>query len=348
MHFQDLVFALFVSGAFAAPAALKVTRDSCSDACTDAFNTCRSDPSNNRSTCASNYSSCLGYSPFNNSSGSFITPTACSSTPASKIAPATTTAAAPASAATSDACVSSCNDAYNTCRSDASNSKATCAAEHSSCLGNVSFDSSGSLVTPTACSTNSAAASITPASASIAGIAGGCDLAHPDSCLSSYLSTIIATAINAPLSTTTQVVQASNTAFPNRTSVLEGAGWTVKNLSRYCGEGNTECDYNFALSTNDARADEACTIIRNPGKNASTESWYGEPCATESDLSVSWGVSDQFSADNEFAVLTIINNKEKTKAYFDVANINNQAVTPSNPAGSGQFGDIGPQPVYTS
>lgn len=83
-----------------------------------------------------------------------------------------------------------------------------------------------------------------------------------------------------------------------------------------------------------------------PGSGATTESWYGIPCTTGSVNTISWGVSDQFGAENAFAVLTVTNNEEKTNAYFGVANVNGNPVTPSSPAGSGSFGDIGPEPVY--
>ncbi|KAF7909059.1 hypothetical protein BELL_1429g00010 [Botrytis elliptica] len=299
MHFQDIAFALFATGAVAAPAALK-SRDACSDACNTEYNTCRSAPGANQSTCASNYASCLGYSPYD-SNGSLVTPTACSS-----VASSTTTQAT--SSATSDACVSKCNDSYNSCRSAPDANRATCASEYATCLGYLPFDNSGSLVTPTACS--SGAVSTTNARSS------------------------------------TQAPQASGTPSPDQTSIVEGVEWTIKQLIRYCSEDGSGCDYNFAISYNDERPDERCTVIRMPGSGATTESWYEIPCTTGSVNTISWGVSDQFGAENAFAVLTVTNNEEKTNAYFGVANVNGNPVTPSSPAGSGNFGDIGPEPVY--
>ncbi|TGO43659.1 hypothetical protein BOTNAR_1518g00010 [Botryotinia narcissicola] len=68
--------------------------DACAATCATEYNTCRSAPDANRSLCASNYASCLGYSPYD-SNGSLVTPTACSSV-ASASAPASS---APASSA---------------------------------------------------------------------------------------------------------------------------------------------------------------------------------------------------------------------------------------------------------
>ncbi|CAD6444814.1 06cc9f74-c29a-4599-8fb4-29680ca3fb46-CDS [Sclerotinia trifoliorum] len=396
MHFQDIAFALFASGAFAAPASL-VARDSCSDACYSAYNTCRSAPDANRSSCASsfasclgyspydsngslvtptacsspvtstttaaptttadacvsqcnasynscrtapdanqsycasNYASCLGYSPFNNS-GSFVTPTACSSSTV------TTSAAVPTT--TADACVSQCNASYNSCRNAPDANQSYCASNYASCLGYSPFDNGGSLVTPTACSSSPVTTS-TAAPTSISGIPGGCNPAHPGSCPSSYFST--ATTASAPLAVATEVPQAG----ANQSSVVAGLQWTVKQLTRYCSEDGSGCDYNFVISTNDGRADERCTVIRMPGKDAATESWYGIPCTTGSANTISWGYSDQFGANNAFAVMTVTNYQSKTNAYFGIAYVNENPVTPSSPAGSGNFGDIGPQPVYT-
>ncbi|TGO80828.1 hypothetical protein BPOR_1668g00010, partial [Botrytis porri] len=144
MHFQDIAFALFVTGAYAAPTALK-SRDACSDSCNTEYNTCRSAPYANRSTCASNYASCLGYSPYD-SNGLFVTPTACSSVAISS------TGSSAASSATTNACVSQCNASYNSCRSAPGANQSTCASNYAGCLGYSPFDSNGLLVTPTACS----------------------------------------------------------------------------------------------------------------------------------------------------------------------------------------------------
>ncbi|APA14939.1 hypothetical protein SS1G_13732 [Sclerotinia sclerotiorum 1980 UF-70] len=304
------------------------TADACVSQCNASYNSCRSAQDANRSYCASTYASCLGYSPFDNS-GSLVTPTACSSSPV------TTSTAAPTT--TADACVSQCNASYNSCRSAPDANRAYCASTYASCLGYSPFDNSGSLVTPTACSSSPVTTS-TASATSISGIPGGCNPAHSGSCPSSYFSTV---------TTTTAPLAVATGAGGDQTSVVEGVQWTVKQLTRYCSEDGSGCDYNFVISTNDGRADERCTVIRMPGKDAITESWFEIPCTTGSANTISWGYSDQFGAENAFAVMTVTNNQSKTNAYFGVANVNGNPVTPSSPAGSGNFGDIGPQPVYT-
>ncbi|KAI3390598.1 hypothetical protein diail_9105 [Diaporthe ilicicola] len=114
-------------------------RDACSDACSNAYSTCRIQPGANQASCAADYATCLGYNPFD-SSGSLVTPTAC----------VITTSAAPGPAPTS-ACVTTCNAAYDKCRSQPDANRASCAADYAGCLGYNPFDS-GSLVAPTACS----------------------------------------------------------------------------------------------------------------------------------------------------------------------------------------------------
>ncbi|KAH6874077.1 hypothetical protein B0T10DRAFT_499423 [Thelonectria olida] len=52
-----------------------------------------------------------------------------------------------------DQCATKCYDAYNTCRGKLDSNKAACAAEYAACLGYSPFGPDGSLVTPTACST---------------------------------------------------------------------------------------------------------------------------------------------------------------------------------------------------
>ncbi|KAF7915757.1 hypothetical protein EAE99_010008 [Botrytis elliptica] len=156
------------SGAPPAPSA-PAGSDACSNACNTEYNNCRSAPDANRSTCASNYASCLGYSPFDGN-GSLVTPTACSSvasTPAASApgssAPAPS-APAPSAPAGSDACSNACNTEYNNCRSAPDANRSTCASKYASCLGYSPFDGNGSLVTPTACSVASTPAASAPGS----------------------------------------------------------------------------------------------------------------------------------------------------------------------------------------
>lgn len=80
-----------------------------------------------------------------------------------------------------------------------------------------------------------------------------------------------------------------------------------------------------------------------PGADAATESWSNEPCTSGSDLTISWGYATEPAP--PFAVITVVNGKEL--AWFGVPNVNEQPVTASNPYGSGQYGNIGPEQVYT-
>ncbi|KAF5708192.1 surface protein SP1 [Fusarium mundagurra] len=189
---------------------------------------------------------------------------------------------------------------------------------------------------------------------SIAGIPGGCNPAHPGSCPSSYFTYPVAskTAVQpAPVPAPTEDCSEGTKPEPEGTGSegttypepkpLEGETWTIKDLTRYCGEGNEGCDYNFELAA-DGKT-ERCTIIRMPGKDAATETWSNEPCTDGSEFTVSWGyVTEPAPA---FAVVSVVKGKEI--AWFGVSDVNGQKVTASNPFGSGQFGDLGPEQVYT-
>ncbi|KAH8729255.1 hypothetical protein BGZ61DRAFT_446052 [Ilyonectria robusta] len=174
---------------------------------------------------------------------------------------------------------------------------------------------------------------------SIPGIPGGCNPAHPGSCPSSYFTYPVASTTDAPAAQTTAPVPDSGT-FPSPKPV-DGKTWAIKDMTRYCGEGNDGCDYNFVIEA-DGKT-EQCTIIRMPGSDAATESWSTQPCTEGSEYNVSWGyVTEPGPA---FAVVTVVKGKEL--AWFGVSNVNGQAVTPSNPFGSGQYGNLGPEQVYT-
>ena len=177
-------------------------------------------------------------------------------------------------------------------------------------------------------------------------IPGGCNPAHPGSCPSSYFSTVVApvpTSIpggcnpahpgSCPTPSAAPVPAGSNPVKTDKT-------WALNNLSRYCGEGNTGCDYNFVIEANGKT--ERCTVIRMPGKDAATESWSNQPCTSGSPYTVSWGYVAQPAP--AFAVVTVVNGKEL--AWFGVSDINGQEVTPSNPFGSGQYPNT-TAPVYT-
>ncbi|SMR41356.1 unnamed protein product [Zymoseptoria tritici ST99CH_1E4] len=148
----------------------------CAATCFAAYRDCQTNPpDSNKSLCASNLASCLGYNPFDNS-GTFVTPTACSTS-----APATATAPAPASttAPAGDAaqCAATCFAAYRDCQTNPPDSnKSLCASNLAKCLNYNPFDNSGTFVTPTACSASSAPATATapPATTTPAGDAAAC------------------------------------------------------------------------------------------------------------------------------------------------------------------------------
>lgn len=309
----------------------------CVQECNDQFDECRSDSSNLRSTCASEYSSCLGYVPFN-SEGSLVTPTACSRS---------STASASATAAPSD-CVEECNNEYNECRSDSSNLRSTCASNYSSCLGYSPFNDEGSLVTPTACSTTPSATSTAAPTATsgpsecVQECNDEYDQCRSDSnnlrstCASNYSSCLGYSPFNSEGTLVNPTECASD-------SSSDEDKWTVKELSRYCAEDGSGCDYNFGISIGDDITH--CTVIRLDVPNALTESWAEQPCSG-SDYVVSWGFSAQFST--PFAVLTIHNTDTDEIAYFGVNDPNGKEVTPRNPKGSGNFGDLGPSIVQAA
>lgn len=189
-------------------------------------------------------------------------------------------------------------------------------------------------------------------------IPGGCNPAHPGSCPDSYFSTSVAAPVPTSIpggcnpahpgscpdsyfSTTAAYPAATAAPAPGSNPVKTDKTWAVKDLSRYCGEGNTGCDYNFIIEA-DGKS-QRCTVIRQPGKDAATESWSNQPCSG-SPYTISWGYSAQPAP--AFAVMTVVNGKEL--AWFGVSDINGQKVTttPSNPFGSGQYPDVS-APVFT-
>lgn len=174
------------------------------------------------------------------------------------------------------------------------------------------------VATPVPTSTDDCESYITTIATPVAtSIPGGCNPAHPGSC---------------PTPSAVPVPSGSN-------PVKTDKSWAVKDLSRYCGEGNTGCDYNFIFEA-DGKT-QRCTVIRNPGKDAATESWSNQPC-TGSPYSISWGYAAQPAP--AYAIMTVAEGKEL--AWFGVSNVNSQKVTPSNPFGSGEYGNI-TAPVYT-
>lgn len=197
-----------------------------------------------------------------------------------------------------------------------------------------------------------------PTFTSVSGIPGGCNPAHPGSCPSSYFDTT--TAMPSPTFTSipgipggcnpahpgscpTPVASPAASAVPagSNPKLVPGKTWTISNLTRYCGEGNTGCDYNFAITADGET--ERCTVIRMPGKDAANESWSNQPCTTGSDLTISWGyVAEPAPA---YAVVTV--NKGQEISWFGVSDINGGKVTPSSPFGSANYGTLPASPVYS-
>lgn len=118
--------------------------DECVKKCTDAYDQCRGKPDSNKSTCASEYASCLGHNPFQGSG--FVTPTACShqpgvSTTAAVVpsGPGATTAAPskPVSPTVVPAPAPGCNDkcqaTYDQCRGQSGANLSTCVSNFEGC-----------------------------------------------------------------------------------------------------------------------------------------------------------------------------------------------------------------------
>ena len=264
-----------------------------------------------------------------------VTPTASSSSKACK---ATSKASTTAAAATTYAC----NPAHSYPNG------AQC----------VSTAGTLSLVTPTASSTTYACnpAHSYPNGAQCVSTAGTLSLVTPTASSSSKAckatsnkaTTTAATSSSAEASKSSAAQSAASAVATKDASggqtKIDGLTWTVKDFTRYCAEDKTGCDYNFKLTSSDHKLEQACTIIRTNVKDAPTENWTNIPCTTNSPIMVSWGYSAQFGADHAFATLVVVDDKEI--AYFGVADLNSKPVTASNPYGSGQFGNLGPNPVY--
>jgi hypothetical protein len=115
---------------------------------------------------------------------------------------------------------------------------------------------------------------VAPSPSSIFGIPGGCNPAHPGSCPSSYFQTTVVTptptsipggcnpahpgSCPTPTAQPSAAVPSSASGFnPKKTDKT----WAFNNLSRYCGEGNTGCDYNFVIEANGKT--ERCTVSKD-------------------------------------------------------------------------------------
>ena len=246
---------------------------------------------------------------------SLVTPTASSSSKACK---ATSKASTTAAAATTTKAASTTAAAETTY---------ACNPAHSYPNGAQCVSTNGalSLVTPTA-SSSSKACKATSQKATTTAAASSSAEASKSSAAQSAASAV------------------STKAASGGQTKIDGLTWTVMDFTRYCSEDKTGCDYNFKITSSDHKLETACTIIRTNVKDAPTENWTNIPCTTGSNVIISWGYSAQFGADHAFGTLVVVDDKEI--GYFGVADVNSKPVTKSNPYGSGQFGNLGPNPVY--
>ncbi|KAF5027012.1 hypothetical protein F66182_887 [Fusarium sp. NRRL 66182] len=226
-----------------------------------------------------------------------------------------------------------CQDAYNACVA-AGTFEVACACAWAACAGEDNARNREYCATATA----------SVAEPTKTEIPGGCNPAHPGSCHDSDLDNpaketpppTLAPPTPVPTGGSGSGSGSDDTTYPSPKPV-DGKTWTIKDLIRYCGEGNDGCDYNFQIEA-DGKT-ERCTVIRMPGSDAATESWSNEPCTDGSEFTVSWGyVTEPAPA---FAVVTV--NKGEELAWFGVSDVNGQKVSPSSPFGSGHFGNLGPE-----
>ncbi|KAK1987607.1 hypothetical protein LZ30DRAFT_701983 [Colletotrichum cereale] len=238
---------------------------------------------------------------------------------------------------------SDCQDAYKVCIA-AGTPMISCQCTLTACLGednararDFCATATGNLTQPTPTGTPPAAStSAPPSSTSMVGVPGGCNPAHPGSCPSSSSSV--------PTTSSTAPPTATPTSPPDDSipEPVDGEMWTIKAMNRYCGAGGDGCDYNFDIEA-DGKT-EHCTIVRRPVASAATESWYDQPCAPGSEFNITWNYVDNPTP--AYAIVAVV--KGQKIAWFGITDVNGKPVTPSNPFGSGQFGDLGPQQVYSN
>jgi hypothetical protein len=323
----------------------------CQGDCYAAYNTCRTTRVNglsaNQAQCASEYASCLGENPIASTGGlisSFIPYSATASTAATSVTSKASSASA--AATTSAAAAVGCKAADNKCRTTRgadglSANQAQCSADNAACQG-ACYAALGK------CQTTRGADGLSANQAACIGQYATCLGENPIASSGGIISSFIPyTATASTMATST--VKASSAAVTTKASTtnaaaapgsnpkkVDGKTWTLNNVNRYCGENSGTCDYNFDIVANGKT--EHCTIV-----NASNKSFSGQKCAN-GDYTVSWGyVANPAPA---FAVVTVVD-KQNELAWFGVSNVDGQAVTASNPKGSGQYGNVGPEQVYT-
>lgn len=253
-------------------------------------------------------------------------------------ASSTTAAAAATSSAASD-CKSKDNICRTTRKDGLSANMAQCAADNAACQGAcyAAYNTCRTTRGPDGLSANMAECASEYASClgenPIASTGGLISSFIPYSATASTMATSTAKASSAAAASSAAVSAAAPGSNPKK---VDGVTWTLNNVNRYCGENSNTCDYNFDIVANGKT--EHCTIV-----NASNKSFSGQQCAN-GDYTVSWGyVANPAPA---FAVITVVD-KQNELAWFGVSNVDGQAVTASNPKGSGQYGNVGPEQVYT-
>jgi len=316
----------------------------CQGACYASYNTCRTTRTNglsaNQAQCASEYASCLGENPIASTGGlisSFIPYSATASLSTS------VTSTASAAATTSAAAAIGCKAKDNTCRTTrnadgSSANQAQCSANNAQCQG----DCYAAYNTCRTTRTNGLSANQAQCVSEFATCLGENPVASSGGLISSFIPY---TATASTMATSTVKASSASSAAPKNTGAaapgsnpkkVDGKTWTLNNVNRYCGENSGTCDYNFDIVANSKT--EHCTIV-----NASNKSFDNQKCAN-GDYTVSWGyVAEPAPA---FAVVTVVD-KQNELAWFGVSNVDGQAVTASNPKGSGQYGNVGPEQVYT-
>ncbi|KAI5245645.1 hypothetical protein E4T42_06703 [Aureobasidium subglaciale] len=247
-----------------------------------------------------------------------------------------------AAASTSTAAASGCVAKYNTCRTTRVNglsaNQAQCAADNAACQG-ACYTAYNTCRTTR---TNGLSANQAQCASEYAGCLGENPFTEGYSTLpGAPASSTAAGTTAAPSTMTTSAAAApkasSNAAAPgSNPKKVDGKTWTLQNVNRYCGETSGTCDYNFDIVANGAT--QHCTIV-----NANNKSFSNQKCANDN-FTVSWGyVAEPAPA---YAVITVVD-KSNELAWFGVSNVDGQAVTASNPKGSGQYGNVGPEQVYT-
>ncbi|KAL1304366.1 hypothetical protein AAFC00_003369 [Neodothiora populina] len=181
-------------------------------------------------------------------------------------------------------------------------------------------------------STNEVLSLVTPTPAASSSTSYACNPAH------SYPNGAVCIAVSGALTLATPAA----TPSPAGQAAPQLGTWTVENLSRYCGEDGSGCDYNFDIKTSDGFSTK-CTVIQSNGVGPKSN-WANAPCTSGSLHHVSWGYAE--TSNPPFAVMTIDQIQDKTRAFFGVPDVNGQFHGQQDSTyGSGSWEKLGPEPV---